>query len=106
MAIALAAFGLSFAALCVWLTVRIVNRRERWAKWTLAILVLFTIAIAYPLSYGPWLWYCLNHFRSAPDIAGGGFYAPLLRFTTDGPRWLTAPYNAYLRWCMNFGILW
>ena len=24
----------AFAAFCVWLTVRIVNRRERWANWT------------------------------------------------------------------------
>jgi hypothetical protein len=24
-------FGVAFAAFCVWLTVRIVNRRERWA---------------------------------------------------------------------------
>jgi len=31
--------GIAFAAFCVWLTVRIVNRRERWAKWTLAVVV-------------------------------------------------------------------
>jgi len=28
------------AAFCVWLTVRIVNRRERWAKWTLAFAIV------------------------------------------------------------------
>jgi hypothetical protein len=28
--------AIAFAAVCVWLTVRIVNRRERWAKWALA----------------------------------------------------------------------
>jgi hypothetical protein len=27
--------GCSFAAFCVWLTVRYLNRRKRWAKWTL-----------------------------------------------------------------------
>jgi hypothetical protein len=36
MTILLPALAVAFAAVCVWLTVRIVNRRERWAKWTLA----------------------------------------------------------------------
>jgi hypothetical protein len=36
MPLALLIFGVAFAAIGIWLTVRIVNRRERWAKWTLA----------------------------------------------------------------------
>jgi hypothetical protein len=32
MVLVLSIFGVSFAAFCVWLTVRIVNRKERWAK--------------------------------------------------------------------------
>ena len=36
MTLFLSTLAVAFAALCVWLTVRIVNRRERWAKWTLA----------------------------------------------------------------------
>ena len=36
MLLALSIFGVTFAAFCVWLTVRIISRRERWAKWTLA----------------------------------------------------------------------
>src|SRR5580765_2198488 len=39
MATLLSTFAVAFAACCVWLTVRIVNRRERWAKWTLAAVV-------------------------------------------------------------------
>ena len=35
MTIILPALAATFAALCVRLTVRVVNRRERWAKWTL-----------------------------------------------------------------------
>ena len=60
--------AVAFAAFCVWLTVRIVNRRERWAKWTAAATLLmaaigyfgayFTMAdvpLAYSLSgSGPW----------------------------------------------------
>jgi hypothetical protein len=37
--ILLSTLAVAFAAFCVWLTVRIVNRRERWAKWTLAVVV-------------------------------------------------------------------
>jgi hypothetical protein len=45
--------GIVFVAYCIWLTVRIVNRRERWAKRTAAGLV---IVLAYPLSFGPACW--------------------------------------------------
>jgi hypothetical protein len=36
MTIVLPALAAAFGAFCVWLTVQIVNRRERWAIWTLA----------------------------------------------------------------------
>ena len=39
MTIFLPTLAVAFAAFCVWRTVRIVNRRERWAKWTLAVVV-------------------------------------------------------------------
>lgn len=45
-----AIFAIPFAAFCVWLGVRVINRRERWAKWTaVAVLVL----VVYPASLGP-----------------------------------------------------
>jgi hypothetical protein len=34
MTIVLPALAIAFAAFCVWLAVRVYNRRERWAKWT------------------------------------------------------------------------
>ena len=42
--------GAAFAATCIWLTVQIVNRRERWAKWTAVALVL--TPVLYVLSSG------------------------------------------------------
>jgi len=33
------AFGVAFAAFCIWLTVRIINRREKWAIGTVVGLV-------------------------------------------------------------------
>jgi hypothetical protein len=51
--------AIAFAAFCVWLTVRIVNRREKWAKrtaWTVVVLLLL-----YPLSVGPASRFCRIH---------------------------------------------
>lgn len=52
MALVLSIFGIAFAASCVWLTVRIVNRREKWATWTLAFTVT-GLPTLYVLSFGP-----------------------------------------------------
>jgi len=54
MSIVLPALAVAFAAFCVWLAVRIINRRERWAKWTLA--GLFGVPLLYLLSFGPACW--------------------------------------------------
>ena len=54
MTILLPTLAVAFAAFCVWLMVRIVNRRERWAKWTAVGLVI--ALVAYPLSIGPAIW--------------------------------------------------
>jgi hypothetical protein len=43
--------AVAFGAFCVWLTVRIINRRERWAKWTLAVMIAVLPAL-YILSFG------------------------------------------------------
>src|SRR5579872_2072519 len=51
MSIILTALAAAFAAFCVWLTVRIVNRRERWAKRTLAAVV--GVPVLYVESFGP-----------------------------------------------------
>ena len=48
--IVLPALAAAFGALCVWLTVRIVNRQERWAKWTLAGALIVGCLIAFVAS--------------------------------------------------------
>ena len=53
-------YSARFAAGCVWLTLRIINRRERWAKWTL--LWLIVALVVYGLLQG-----C---FRDQPHIPG------------------------------------
>jgi hypothetical protein len=44
----------AFAGFCVWLSIRIVNRREKWAKR--AAVGAFSLLLAYPLSIGPACW--------------------------------------------------
>src|SRR5258708_31491364 len=46
--------AVTFSALCVWLAVRIVNRREKWAKWMAVALAV--VLVGYPLSFGPACW--------------------------------------------------
>ena len=59
MAIVLPTFAVAFAAFAIWLTVRIVNRRERWAKRTAAGLV---VAVAYLICLHPIMWMCEHGF--------------------------------------------
>jgi hypothetical protein len=47
----LPALGVMFATVCVWLTVRIINRKERWAKRSLAVVI--GLPALYVLSVGP-----------------------------------------------------
>ncbi len=43
--------GAAYAAACIWIGVRLFNRRERWTKWT-AVAVAIT-PLLYVLSSGP-----------------------------------------------------
>jgi hypothetical protein len=62
----------ALAALCVWLTVRVVNRRERWAKRLLAAVI--GLPVLYVLSFGPACW-----------MTSARFY-PLIGPATKAPR--------------------
>jgi hypothetical protein len=84
-AMTLEIFGVVFAAICVWLAVRIVRRKERWVKWTAGIgtAVLF----AYPLSFGPMCWlvnqqWCPTWIISANIV----IYFPILLLDLLGPQ--------------------
>jgi hypothetical protein len=83
MAIVLSAVGASVAAFVVWLTVRIVNRRERWAKRTMAAIV--GLPLMYVLRFGPACW-----INARMEVGTGLIwvvYQPLFRtMLHDGPR--------------------
>jgi hypothetical protein len=63
MTILICALAVAFAAFCVWLTVRIVNRRERWAKWTLAGMI--GVPLLYVGNFGAWCRIMSQNGRSA-----------------------------------------
>ena len=65
--IVLPALFVAFAALCVWLTVRIINRRERW--WTLV--AVMSMPVLYVASFGPACWW----FSNISMLPGGGIAA-------------------------------
>lgn len=76
MAVALPIIGVAFSAFCVWLTVRIVNRRERWAKRTAIALAL--IIVAYPLSSGPVISFWLHGvFSNSTFLTINRLYRPV-----------------------------
>jgi hypothetical protein len=92
MALALLFFGASFAAFCVWLTVRIVSRRERWAKrtaWALAFPSLYFLSMA------PVLWMDLHGFTPAwtHDVP---IYWPVQWTRENGPAFIRDAINQYL----------
>ena len=75
--------GVLVAALAIWLIVRVVNRRERWAIWIAA--ALFAAIVDYPLSFGPACW--LAGCGVAPMKATRAAYWPLVRiaYSRRGP---------------------
>lgn len=81
MAVVLSIVGTAFAALCVWLIVRIVNRRERWAKWTLA--GVLGVPMLYVASFGPACWISSRVQPSGKIVSA--FYAPIIPVMWQGP---------------------
>ena len=67
------ALATAYAAFCIWLTVRIVNRRERWAKWLLAILI--GLPTFYVVSVGPACW--ISSRTQSGDSMVSTIYGPL-----------------------------
>jgi hypothetical protein len=94
----LPALAVAFTAFCVWLTVRIVNRRERWAKWTLT--VTLSLPVLYVLSYGPAEWIFSRGWlpkSTAPALRI--IYHPILQLRFDGPE----PISRAMKWYCGIG---
>lgn len=95
--------AVAFASLCVWLAVRIVNRRERWVKW-MAVAVL-SFPVLYVASFGPACWW-LSNISALPH--GGmrahrrvpAFYHPISWAARRGPTAL----RGIISWYATLGL--
>src|SRR5258708_39248575 len=100
--VVLPGFGVAFAAVCVWLTVRAFNRRERWAKWTLMCVI--GMPALYVLSSGPMIW--LARKVDAPHWAFSTLeqiYGPLIWLAMWGGYFGQA-FLRYLDWWGVFTV--
>lgn len=96
MSLVFPALGAAFAALCVWLTVRIVNRRERWAKRGAIALGAFVV---YTLSFGPVCW--INSRAEVGTEVIWAAYRPLFGIIQGhGPRVV----QEGLLWYLKLGV--
>jgi len=80
MAISISTFGLLVATFVVWLSVRILNRKEKWALWTAAALPI----PLYVLGVLPIVW--LGQKKLVPSSADSFvelFYSPLIWLIND-----------------------
>lgn len=94
MIILLSSLAVAFAALCVWLTVRIVNRRERWAKWMLAAVT--GLPVLYVASFGPACW--IASHSSTEQLQGvmlSDFYLPIGWTMDHSPQFVVAIFRSY-----------
>ena len=73
--------GVIFAAFCVWLGVRIFNRRERWAKWML--LGAVGLPLLYVASFGPACWLA-SHMRIGRETVATVYLSAT--YSVLGPR--------------------
>ncbi len=88
----------AYIAILIWLTVRIVNRKERWAKRTLVVVI--GLLVLYVLSFGPACWIYSRTVEQESwytvwDIANRIYY-PIFR-QWDG----SGPVSAAIDWYAN-----
>ncbi|MBI3866090.1 MAG: hypothetical protein HY290_29785 [Planctomycetia bacterium] len=101
MTILLPTLAVTFAAFGIWLTVRIVNRKERWAKWTLAGVV--GVPVLYVATWGPAICLC-TRLRLCDQPGMPVFYRPLTRcLIRPAPTFVKDAAHDYMLWWMELG---
>jgi O-acetyl-ADP-ribose deacetylase (regulator of RNase III) len=101
MGTAIAIFGVTFASICIWLTVRIINRRERWAKWTLAMVI--GVPVIYVASFGPACWLTSQVYIGRKAVTPHRIliaYLPIIRTIEKDPG---GRFKHWLLWWMTVG---
>lgn len=88
MANLLPVMGVVLAALCVWGTVRIINRRKKRGVPFWATVVLAAVMLGYPLSFGPAFWLYSRSMTISVQHLANRFYHPIIRAWRSGPEWI------------------
>lgn len=100
MALALSIFGIAFAASCIWLTVRIFNRGDRWAMRTLAA-ALMMLPLVYVVTFGLW---CRANRAGPGQIKAAAAnvwpYHCMWWLFDNGPGPVQSAIRAYVEWCL------
>jgi hypothetical protein len=87
--------GVALAASFVWLVIRLINRRERWAKRLAAALV--AMLVAYLLSFGPIARLeSRGGWSQSQETAFEVLYFPFFCGVNFGPQWIRSPLYWYL----------
>jgi hypothetical protein len=83
--------GAAYAAICIWLGVRLFNRRERWVKWTSVALAI--TPVLYVLSSGPMTMVAFHtRITMTPSVLPDGTSALAASGETSFGRWFPTTY--------------
>jgi hypothetical protein len=91
--------GIAFAAACVWLAVRLVNRREKPGVGLWAAVVVIAVLVGYPLSIGPACW-VKDRYSPESKFMLGDAYRPIIWTADRCPEFV----KAGLRWYLSVGL--
>jgi hypothetical protein len=89
--IAWAFLGAAYAAVWLWLGVRLANRRTRWAIWMAAVMVI--TPVLYVLSSGPMtIVACRRHVTHVPAILPNGTQGVMATSERSFGKWFWITY--------------
>jgi hypothetical protein len=90
-AIVWAFLGAAYASIWVWLGVRLVNRRKRWAIWMAVVMVISPVL--YVLSSGPMIFVaCRRHVTHVPTILPDGTQGVMATSERSFGKWFWIAY--------------
>ena len=101
MDLAILIFGGAYAAFCVWLTVRIFDRGEKWSKRALAA-ALIMLPLIYVATFG--LWCRANRTGPGEIRAQAAIFYPyqaMWWLIDNGPGPVKSAIKAYVVWCLR-----
>src|SRR5258708_3223754 len=85
--------AITFTAFCIWLAVRVFNRRERWATRMLATAI--ALPVLYVLSVGPACWISSRLQPSGTVVST--IYVPIIWVVMRGrPYWVQVAFVRYV----------